>query len=171
MKSENILEVIAVFKKVLPMAVREDHLKMSCPHVNNMDERCGTVHCHGGWFAIGACDLKKPVDFMKGGSEMAKMLELGDSVYSVMYWAEENIPLWGNKYGSKMFTGERAFYHETKRPHGAKNLSDIIDHWTEVYERVKATEQPSYPDITASLAVLPEDKVETDVVMIKNEMI
>jgi hypothetical protein len=129
-KSENILKVIKTFEKVLPSAKKRGHLDMTEPKVRE----CGTVHCHGGWFAVAVCDLKKGVDYIDGANEMARML--GFAFYlDLESWARDEEKIWGNDAGALMFSDSSAFQSE-KRPEGAKSLQDIVDHWKEVYERV-----------------------------------
>lgn len=154
-KSENILKVIEVFKKVLPMAKRKRHLNMDEISVQNEDHACGTVHCHGGWFAVGFCDLSNPyITFLNGGEEMAHVLGF-KRMDDLQVWASENPKLWGNRRGDGMFA-ERAAFRSSDRPRGASNLQHIIDHWTEVYERVKALEdQQTRKDATAHILSLP----------------
>jgi hypothetical protein len=133
-KSENILKVIKAFQKVLPLTKKEKrHLDMGEPNVN-IGTECGTIHCHGGWFAVAVCDLKKGVDYIDGANEMARML--GFAFYlDLESWARDEEKIWGNDAGALMFSDSSAFQSE-KRPEGAKSLQDIVDHWKEVYERV-----------------------------------
>lgn len=142
MESKNILRVINNFKKVLP-AASLGSLNMNEVRVSGND--CGTTHCHGGWYAVAVCDLTKSVTFSDGACMMAHTLGLGvggkyESVVNLSRWAAINSDIWGNISGCYMFSSRTAFYHPTKRPYGAMNLQDIVDHWTEVYERVKAQE-------------------------------
>lgn len=160
--SEAILTVIENFKSVLPLAKSKFHLDMSESNVNRDGHTCGTVHCHGGWYAIAALDTKNYiVDFDNGADIMARHLGLIGR-YRMMEWADQNPRLWGNEMGYSMFSGKMAFHHPTKRPSGALTLKDIVDHWVEVYGRVKAIEDakkaPAYPDITSELAVLPGEE-------------
>lgn len=157
-KSENIIKVINNFKSVLYMATSKDHLRMGVAFVNQGGHTCGTVHCHGGWYAIATLmDVIKvnAVDYGDGANKMAEDIGF-DVSFSVgeplCTWAKKHPELWGNNNGEYMFSAAMAFYHKDKRPCGAMNLEDIINHWEDVYERVRATE---YPDITSELAVLP----------------
>ena len=157
--SKQILTVINNFKKVLPLATREWHLNMSETRVNNCGHKCGTIHCHAGWYAI-AKNLheKREVSFTHGAIQMSIDLgHKGDMDSSLINWADKNPEIWGNNDGDGMFSTRRAFSHPTKRPEGAENLQHIIDHWTEVYERVLAIEnkEPERKDITKELAILP----------------
>lgn len=143
MKSENILKVIENFKKVLPMAKLERHLKMSESSVN-YNHTCGTIHCHAGWYAVAVCDLSADLNFRNGANILAEHLGY-DDLFDIMNNMDKKI--WGNDFAIQMFTREIAFYHPEKRPHGAENLQHIIDHWTEVYERVKTKELLSNPPV------------------------
>lgn len=154
--SEAVLNVINNFKKVLPLAKRYDHLDMKAISV------CGTIHCHGGWYAVATCDLRKIEDlyFTHGVVQMEIDLGLehikGSLFFSLQYWAVANHYLWGNECGGLMFKDALAFYHKDKRPFGAQNLQHIIDHWTEVYERLLLLENQieiSDPPITAERLV------------------
>lgn len=137
--SDAIAEVINVFKKVLPMAT-EHHLDMTDGRVNTDNHQCGTVHCHGGWFAVGACDAILLLDFLDGAKELARMLGFRGK-YDLVLWAKDNPKRWGNPYGAEMFCDSIAFYHRTKRPYGAKTLQHIIDHWEEVRKRTIEAEK------------------------------
>jgi len=156
-KSSDVLKVIENFRKVLPRATLLFNLDMRNPKVNN-DYQCGTVHCHAGWYAVAVCDLSRPISFSAGVVQLVEDLGFS-SVTELVSWAMVNVEIWGNTKGGLMFEYESAFYHEEKRPRGALTLQDIIDHWTEVYERLKAQEAPKYPDITKELAILPKEEV------------
>lgn len=154
--ASQVLTVINNFKKVLPMAKREDHLNMGCTSVNRSHE-CGTVHCHGGWYAISVLDVEnKLLSYTDGADRLAKDLGFGFDE-DIQEWAEQNQTLWGNEIGYGMFCDRRAF-KSPDRPDGANNLQDIISHWTEVYERLlvfEGSERPVYENISKDLAVLP----------------
>jgi len=155
--SENVSKVIANFEKVLPKATRQDHLKMLTPHVNCMGHECGTIHCHGGWYAVATCDSSKPLDFRSGIIKMSEDLGFdidGDFFTRTEFiedWAKYNPEIWGNNNGTYMFSNRLAFESED-RPGGAYSLNDIISHWKEVRDRLITIERG---DITKSLAVLP----------------
>lgn len=60
-----------------------------------------------------------------------------------------------------MFSHASAF-ESSLRMGGALNLQHIIDHWKEVYERLKALEQPSNPyPISASKELATKAMEET----------
>lgn len=143
------------------------HLDMGVGAVNNGHE-CGTIHCHGGWYAIAAgLHKKKIVGFNDGANKMAEDLGFGKDLFNLTDWAHSNPDLWGNVCGIHMFGNAIAFYSEG-RPDGALSLQDIIDHWREVGvrllrmelaqkaedDRIKAKKANIYPDITEQLAVL-----------------
>lgn len=139
-QSKNILKVIDNFKKVLPMAKMEGHLNMAAPEVNCRGHICGTVHCHGGWYAVAACSLKRKITFDTGANKMARDLGFFNAE-KLEDWMCDHPEIWGNSHAHSIFSWETAFYHEEKRPIGAENLQHIIDHWQEVYERLRALEQ------------------------------
>lgn len=169
-KSEDVLKVIENFK-LIPERKRmeKDSLDMMEPDVTSYGHACGTVHCHAGWYA--AVNIKKfpslsHLTFFDGANLLTRDIfpELNEIDQSTLYvdrnlpkWATDNPQIWGNEDGGTMFCDEYAFYHETKRPEGAKSVQDIIDHWQEVYERLlvlegKASAYPAYKDITKELA-------------------
>src|SRR5260221_665185 len=160
--SESIYRVIENFKKVLPLATREDHLDMMEGVVCNNLHKCGTIHCHAGWYIISKIGIiknnKSNIDYNYGAEAMAKDMGFVNSEMLKDFFVKYN-KLWGNENAEEMFTGGMAFYHHKKRLEGAINLQHIIDHWTEVAERVKALEaQQTRTDITKSLAVIPVDE-------------
>jgi len=164
--SANVYKVIKTLESVLPLIKRENHLNMFCGSVNG-DYSCGTIHCHGGWYAIASkLHENKIVDYENGADQMAK--DLGFVGYvDLLCWARENKKIWGNKFPQLMFSDEMAFYHKTKRPLGAENLQHIIDHWREVAEKLKRLENknkktPSYPDITKKLAAIKTTEEKSD---------
>lgn len=130
---ERVQVVIDNFKSVLHLAKGEGHLDMYESKVN-INHPCGTVHCHGGWYAVATCNLRQSLDYESGIRIMK--FDLGfDSECLLNKWADDNPDLWGNIYGACMFSARKAFISPT-RPYGAKNLQDIIDHWTEVRDRL-----------------------------------
>lgn len=157
--SSQVLKVINNFKMVLPIAKTEDNLDFY--ECGLQKEKCGTVCCHGGWYSVASKIFrnKHTSDFyLDGAIKMAK--DLGFRRWEeLITWAEDNSEIWGNVNGVDMFTvvGSVSFISKS-RPEGAQKLQHIIDHWTEVYERLLAIEQPTYPDITKQLAVLPQEE-------------
>lgn len=139
MKSKDLLQVILKFIKIMPLTTHENHLSMIAGNVNRNYE-CGSVHCHAGWYAIAACDLSQPLTFYNGANQMAK--DLGFEDYTeLLSWANKHKKVWGNDNGTDMFGKRHAFYEPEKRPNGANTLQDIVDHWTEVYYRLKGREE------------------------------
>ena len=133
-------------------------LNMCCINVNTENHVCGTVHCHGGVYGLMKCDLSKVVYYEDGAEQMA--IDLGfSSMDDLESWAEDNPALWGRENGGWMFTSRMAFYHPTKRPKGAEHVLHIADQWEEVGDRIKATEQPVYVNITRELAILPVEEI------------
>lgn len=136
--SAQVLTVIDNFKKVLPLAVQPDHLDMWVTGVNMNGHACGTVHCHGGWYAVATLPHNKGLGYLDGAQKMATDLGFNNSL-GLKDWAYNDIDIWGNTIGGEMFCNKKAFASDT-RPNGAENLQHIIDHWTEVYNRIKQTE-------------------------------
>lgn len=112
-------------------------LDMTEYQVNDGHE-CGTVHCHGGVYALMKCNLSSPINYRSGSIHLANDLGFR-SVADLEEWAELNPRLWGNKKGIKMFFDPDAFYSH-KRPHGAESVQEIADHWREVGNRLKKLE-------------------------------
>jgi hypothetical protein len=126
--------VIDNFNKVLPMATLKNHLHMGEDAVNDDDHKCGTIHCHGGWYAVATLDNTKFLTFIDGYDKLAR--DLGMNVDGELeHWARLNPEIWGNDQGISMFMHELAFKSPT-RPNGAENLQDIINHWIEVRDRL-----------------------------------
>lgn len=132
-------KVIDLLYTILPLTFeREGSLNMMESDVNHCEHQCGTVHCFGGWFAVALLhekQIKGHVSYGEGADKMAQMLgfEWG---YYLKKWATRHIRLWGNSYGYNLFCDELAFYHPTRRPHGAKTVADIINHLEEVQQRL-----------------------------------
>jgi hypothetical protein len=134
MTKAQVQTVIDNFRKVLPLTVQENHLAMHQGAVNTDGYKCGTIHCHGGWYAIAACDTLKPIIFVHGANKLAYHLGFIDNM-QLRLWAKENPQIWGNSNGAYMFVDKVAFMSES-RPGGAQNLQHIIDHWVEVQSRL-----------------------------------
>lgn len=136
--SKQIEKVIENFERVLDM-YPNGVLNMMEGLVNEDKHVSGTVHCHGGFYAIGCFDTRKrEVDFMDGANKMAN--HLGFKTERVLEnWANKNRELWGNIFGNSMFTERCSFTPGDKEL--AENLRDIIDHWYEVHDRVWLMEQ------------------------------
>lgn len=112
-------------------------LNMMAPSVND-NHTCGTVHCHGGTYALMKCDLTKTLDFLDGANQLAEDLGFSGN-RELRTWAQFHEDLWGNSNGESMFSQRLAFY-SYERFDGANNISDIADHWQEVGDRIKLTE-------------------------------
>jgi len=144
--STQIRFVAEQFTKVLPMAKREDHLQMIETRYCTKDHKCGTTHCHGGWYLLATRKSNEEDSFFDGirnicndlGFPKAYKYMAGDNPFET--WVRENIELWGCKICTTLFSNRLAFYHPIKRPNGAQNLSDIIDHYLDFAARVEAIE-------------------------------
>ncbi len=162
--SQQVQVVIDNFKKVLPIANGHTHLlnmsesKVYIPSAN----LCDTPMCHGGWYAAAVfekLDLQKEqIDYSEGAYKMAKDLgfnykspedpENRDPFYEeraerlglgarfdLESWAMMNPKIWGNGNGDDMFSNRFAF-ESPSRVTGANSLQDIVNHWTEVRDRL-----------------------------------
>lgn len=124
----------------------------------SIDHACGTVHCHAGFYSLGAIMSGKlpdaaeiiksgvgQVPFSAGAEQMARDLGVPGwrkmPLASIVLWAEAHPEIWGNERGHEMFAFRMAFYHPTKRPDGAEHPQHIIDHWCEVRDRIAAVNQ------------------------------
>jgi hypothetical protein len=119
----------------------------------NTDHVCGTIHCHGGTYALMRCDLNNNLYYGDGAQQMATDLGFTD-VTSLKQWAYQYENIWGNPSGCDMFGWPCAFTSPS-RPDGALSISQIADHWQEVAQRLEAIEEklkPEKPVETASCA-------------------
>lgn len=139
--SSAVQKVIDALQRALPMAKMDGHLDMSEGRVNHIGGHvCGTIHCHGGWFAIGMnMHEHGKIDYEYGTKSMARILGF-ETPSMLKEWSYKNKDIWNNEDGLFMFTRPCAFYHPTRRPTGALNLQHIIDHWEEVRDRLKVLE-------------------------------
>ena len=149
-------KLIKTFERVLPHARETDSFSMSESYVSvNLEEideydieaydlqehRCGTTHCHAGWYLLGKVwDLKSKflpeykfsdaLSFEDGVEEMED--DLG---CDVALWAGDNPELWGNSHGEKMFYSERAFGDD------CTTLDEVVNHWKGVHKRLLQKEK------------------------------
>lgn len=98
-------------------------VNMNEPHV------CGTVACHGGWWAI---DQGTEGDYEDGAESIARFLGFL-SYFDLEDWAHEHPDLWGNENGWSMFCDESAFDCTDENI----TLWKIGVHWLKVAERVE----------------------------------
>lgn len=135
--SKRIETVLNNFAKVIqrfPKGILNMHeTKVNHFHI------CGTVHCHGGWYAVATMSPNdNGLDYSDGADAMAK--DLGFTDYGELCsWADRNRAIWGNGFGQSMFNSIFAFTPGDKR--NADNLQDIYDHWAEVHDRLYLEEQ------------------------------
>lgn len=171
--SQQVLTVINNFKKVMRRPSLFGHkLNMQKENVHI----CGTAHCHGGWYYIskhGGDVVTNTHNFSNGANEMAIDLGFGWGSSELSAWASRNPEIWGNSDGIFMF-GIKSAFSGINRPSGAQNLQHIVDHWTEVYGRIKALEEKEvkqeiqegrYKDITKEIAgkAIQQDTVDVPV--------
>ena len=115
--SDKVFKVVKKFERVLPFAKHADALDMSTYYVSTPAHRCGTIHCHAGWYALAhSWDLKS--HYLNGRFEFVTDLtgvgnmcrDLGfDTEQGLLLWARCNPEIWGNEYGDYMFASRRAF--------------------------------------------------------------
>ena len=139
-------KLIALLDKAMPFAPENKQLDMREGSILNRDDlrghECGTIHCFLGWVYIanyyikdGKMAIPKRVSYIgyvKGLNLMKRILGLELNI-----WAKANDEIWGNENGGYISCGKKAFYHKTKRPNGAENLSHIRDHLFEVSSILK----------------------------------
>ena len=129
---------------------------------------CGTVACHGGWYALAALDglewenpipgekgaapdylIRSPEEcgytgyiasYAWGADKLAQdLLGEGSSQYDLQDWAHENPHLWGNEWGNDMFSGQSGpCAFGGSMFSDAFPLSVVIDHWRAVADRIEA---------------------------------
>lgn len=105
-------------------------------------EECGTVACHGGWYAIAATDFYwgndglakrdgRPVSYTEGADCLARDIGLG-CLAGLKQWAAKHPDIWGNIYGAEMF-------YRTSRAFGPGDITvqDVIAHWRGVADRIE----------------------------------
>ena len=148
LKPEKLQKLIDLIERVIPFAPKNKQLDMHNPTVfelpnlkscNPVHKKCGTVHCFAGWVYIALHYIKgnkiqqpnKNLDYYDGIQAIDNILGI-----SLRDWVKANPKLWDNKFGSWIFVNEKAFYHKTKRPYGADNLSHIRDHLVELKPRL-----------------------------------
>lgn len=188
--SDQVLTVVNTFKKVA-MAKRswlgkiigkKDIPNMVDMAKGNEDTPC----CHGAWYAKANGIEPHPIEsfFVQGANKMVKDLGIPVSmgfsgVEALIIWADSNPILWGNSNGARVFSANgRMAFAGKNRPRGACTVQDFVDHWTEVYKRIKAleekeatiTSQLQYLDITSELADISVQDEVSDVV-VKEEMV
>lgn len=125
--------VIDKFYSILPFTLEhEDHLDMLEPVVLGYGHECGTVHCVAGWYAIASMGEDvfnlRGTDYISYSTGVAKMAnDLGfEHLFELPEWAHKNKKLWGNPYGSNLFTCANAYTNKYKSFAGG--ISDIIHH-------------------------------------------
>ncbi len=122
---------------VLPFAMQEERsLDMGETRVNSR-HACGTVHCVGGWYAIGHhkesafSGTSGFLCYAYGADRMANDLGFQDRTY-LSQWARENEELWGNEYGTELFYSLDAYG-------SARDLAGVIRHLEKVADNCLKT--------------------------------
>ena len=119
-------------------------------------EKCGTVACHAGWYALMTikeqewhfseylgCEYLKTsnpgcmgMGFTYGKIKMA--LDLGFPCADRLEdWAQANPEIWGNAFGNRMFGSTEAFGKDERCN---VTLAEIADHWHRVSDRLEKSE-------------------------------
>lgn len=157
--SAQVLTVINKLTSILPKNI----FQRRTLNMENGNNLCGTSMCHGGWYFVASIPRMSKKDkrhySYKDGIDIM-MKDLGFHNISKFYDWAGNFRIWGNYDGENMFGGSGvAFKHPIKRPKGAKTIQHIIDHWREVYERIKEIEEKEkkvkYVDATEEILALP----------------
>ena len=119
---------------------------------------CGTVACHGGWYALMTArtannyrwhtnenlgykilrnDKDIPVGFLAGRRQMAQDLGF-ETPEELEDWARHNPEIWGNIHGLRMFASNTAFGIPND---DTMTLKQIARHWHNVADRLEELEQ------------------------------
>ena len=129
-------------------------IDMMNPHLDDND--CGTVGCHGGWYALGKSNVGTnhhrldsfQSSYVKGAAMMSKDLGLVSKHTMHVYaqdkleqWADENPEQWGNIYGDSMFASIESFFLQGEFQIGqhrdTEDLSFFGDWWSGVADRIE----------------------------------
>lgn len=140
--SKKVGYLINKLKSVENLASKEGALNMNVAQVSGGKDnyKCGTVHCHAGWYAVANKRhkvIKKEIErgycgYTDGVELMCTDLEFNhynkDEEISLVAWAIENPKIWGNNSGKDMFRLEKAFNYP--------GFCGIIRHWQDVRDRL-----------------------------------
>lgn len=89
--SAGIRKVIDNLKKAVVM---DGQLDMGCVSVNTLGHVCGTTHCHGGWYAVVACDLTMGLCYTDGSEQMNTDLGFTEPVLGMIhYYRQAGFPM------------------------------------------------------------------------------
>ncbi len=152
--SKKVRKLVKTFERMLPHAVSEASLDMCETKVShhhnltsdrNVLHKCGTVHCHAGWYLLakmwdGKSDYMSE-DRMHYYNEGIVLMVEDLGFYEdrgLKCWARDNPDLWGNDEGTGMFVHSTAFASVGKRR--ARTLKDIVDHWRQVGDALEIAE-------------------------------
>ncbi len=152
---EQVQTVIDNFESIKHLVKDKSQINMSEPSVKSsgnceLDDAgyaCGTVHCHGGWYAVALIqnnsldiDGLEYVSYSEGAASMAAHLGFDDEI-KLQRWAGQNPSIWGNEYGDSMFYVEAAFvgvvYNDLDELMEIEGMQTIIDHWKGVKKRLE----------------------------------
>jgi len=99
--------------------------------INNL---CGTVACHAGWFHFSHKDVYTYTDYTESAQEMAEYLGF-EKRRLIRDYMKSNSSLWGNEKGEFMFSSSKAFGLPKSTP---VSLETIGTHWLGVADRWEA---------------------------------
>ena len=141
LKPEKLQKLIDLVEKAMPFAKKNYQLNMEMSVVRwyrKPFHNCGTDHCFAGWVAVASSIRNNKIEQPNKNIEYDYGIEIINNILGIDFamWVKENLKLWGNKYYGQLYDNEMAFYHKTKRPDGAKNLSHIRDHLVELKPRL-----------------------------------
>jgi hypothetical protein len=120
-----------------------------CDVKSTDEELCRTPACHAGWFGV-ALDGGKRVNYNEYAYEMAKFLGFKHRG-ALEDWADNFPEIWGNDFGSDMFSDNIAFgkYRDEKL-----TLKDVSNHWFGVAKRMTVMLEKQREEIDKALGVV-----------------
>lgn len=134
--SAQLKTIIENFDKVLPHAEFDGHMKM---RETEIDPKCGTPMCHGGWYAA-AAEANHFDHYSEGADLMANDLGF-DCRKELEEWARNNSHLWGGNRGLYMFSNLCAFAEDGEF-NPDLTLREIRNWWAGVHNRTCPDKEP-----------------------------
>lgn len=98
---------------------------------SRLQHTCGTPACFGGWVAVYALTDDEIYDYSSGAQWVAEFLGY-QYEWQLESWAQDNVKIWGNEFGTGMFADSNAYGEEHREP----TLDEIADHWLGVAKRL-----------------------------------